>query len=74
MINCETSSKIRFNVSSDEIAMMTDDELANNILSLNEALTSAKKDNQPEKKIEMELSWYIRENQIREVRRVANEK
>ena len=67
------NNEIRFNVSSDEIAMMTDEDLAANILHLGESLTK-EKDVKLEKQIEMELSWYIRESQIREVRRAANEK
>lgn len=75
MINDTRGAEIRFNVSSDEIALMTDEELASAIMSLNEALANVRKnDLKSEKKVEMELSWYIRENQIREVRRVANEK
>ena len=65
---------VRMKVSSDEIALMTDEQLVTSIKELDEALVDARKNGSDCKVLEVEMSWFMRESQIRDVRRVANER
>jgi len=67
-----SNSTLNLTVTSmDSIAVMPDDELESNIRNLNEMLISNKR-NDDSKKIEVELSYFLRERGLREVRKMKH--